>query len=126
MDLKYFNLLEQSYKVFSHLIPAYGCNLGCPVVKGITTITAYGDVLGCQYMPISIGNLREQPLAEILKTGVSIKLFGEHLETCPPAMDMDFVNKYLVEKTYGKPFPVPWDKVFTKEDKTKKGFHEKL
>ena len=109
--LDYFRNMEKHYRVFSHLTPAFGMDLGCPAVKGITTITPYGDVLGCQYAPISIGNLFDEPLKDILERGASISWYGEYLATCPPAMDRKFI-----ERTYGKPFPIPWTEFFTKEE----------
>ena len=110
-DLDYFRALQQNYRVFSHLTPAFGMDLGCPAVKGITTITPYGDVLGCQYTPISIGNLFMESLKDILERGATIKWYGEYLPTCPPAMDRDFI-----ERTYGKQFPIPWNEFFTQEE----------
>jgi len=110
-DLEYFIDLQKHYRVFSHLTPAFGMDLGCPAVKGITTITPYGDVLGCQYTPISIGNLFMESLKDILERGATIKWYGEYLPTCPPAMDRDFI-----ERTYGKQFPIPWTEFFTQEE----------
>ena len=34
--------------------------------------------------------------------------------------DRNFINKYVAKKIYGKPVPVPYDEVFTKEDFIKK------
>jgi MoaA/NifB/PqqE/SkfB family radical SAM enzyme len=110
-DLNHFRDMEDQYLVFSHLTPAFGMDLGCPAVKGITTITPYGDVLGCQYTPISIGNLFNESLKDILERGATIKWYGEYLPTCPPVMD-----KYFIERTYGKQFPIPWNEFFTQEE----------
>lgn len=110
-DLDYFKSIENNYRVFNHLKVAFGMDLGCPAVKNILTITPYADVLGCQYTPISIGNLFEEPLKDILARGATIKWYGEYLPTCPPAMDKNFI-----ERTYGKKFPIPWDEFFTKEE----------
>ena len=109
-DLDYFKGLQQHYRVFSHLTSAFGMSLGCPAVKGIITITEYGDVLGCQYTNISLGNLREESFKDILKRGASIKWYKEHLNTCPPAMDEEFIKR-----TYSNKFPLPWNEFF-KED----------
>jgi MoaA/NifB/PqqE/SkfB family radical SAM enzyme len=110
-DLDYFRDMENLYRVFSHLTPAFGMDLGCPAVKGITTITAYGDVLGCQYTPISIGNLFTEPLKDILERGATIKQYGEYSPICPPVMDRTFI-----ERTYGKQFPIPWNEFFRQEE----------
>lgn len=110
-DLAFFKQLEKRYRLFSHLTPGFGLDLGCPAVKGITTITAYGDVLGCQYTDISLGNLFEESLKDILERGATIKLYGEYLPSCPPVMDRKFI-----ERTYGKEFPILWSDFFTPDE----------
>ncbi len=110
-DLDYFKSLQSDYRVFSHLTPAFGMSLGCPAVKGIITITEFGDVLGCQYTNISLGNLREESLKDILKRGASIKWYKEQLNTCPPAMDEEFIKR-----TYSDKFPIPWNEFFTEDE----------
>lgn len=123
-DMKYMEELEKKYHLFTHLTPAYGLNMGCIALKGMFSVTQYGDVLPCPYMPISIGNIFEEPLEVIIKRGFGIKYFGERVETCTIAEDIDFIKKYIAKKTYGRPLPVPWDEVFTKKDKTKKPFYK--
>lgn len=123
-DMKYMEELEKKYDVFTHLTPAYGLSMGCIALKGMFSITQYGDVLPCPYMPISIGNVFEEPLKDIIKRGFGIKFFGERVETCTIAEDLNFIKNYLAKKTYGQPLPVPWDKVFTDKDKTKKPFYK--
>ena len=115
-DMKYFEKLEKKYKVFTHLTPAYGLNMGCIAVKGMISVTQYGDVMPCPYIHTSIGNVFKEPLKEIIQRGLSIKYFGEHTETCLIAEDRKFINKVVVKKIYGKPLPVPYNKVFTSED----------
>jgi len=110
-DLDYFKTLQQDYRVFSHLTPAFGMSLGCPAVKGILTITEYGDVLGCQYTNISIGNLREESLKDIIKRGASIKWYKKHMDTCPPAMDKEYI-----QRTYSDRFPIPWNEFFSEDE----------
>ncbi len=112
-DLDFFKGLQENYRVFSHLTPAFGMALGCPAVKGITTISEYGDVLGCQYTPISIGNLLEESLSDILKRGASIKWYGEYMQTCPPAMDPEYIKRTYEFK---EKFPIPWNEFFKPEE----------
>jgi MoaA/NifB/PqqE/SkfB family radical SAM enzyme len=123
-DMKYMEELEKKYNVFTHLTPAYGLNMGCISVKGMFSVTQYGDVLPCPYIHTSIGNVFEEPLKDIVQRGLSIKYFGEHVDTCLIAEDRDFIDKYIVKKLYGKPLPVPCSEVFTDEDKTQKPFHK--
>jgi MoaA/NifB/PqqE/SkfB family radical SAM enzyme len=123
-DMKYMEELEKKHKVFTHLTPAYGLNMGCISVKGMFSVTQYGDVLPCPYIHTSIGNVFEEPLKDIIRRGLNIKYFGEHVDTCLIAEDRDFINNYVVKKIYGKPLPVPCSEVFTDEDKTLKPFNE--
>jgi len=123
-DMKYTEVLEKNHKLFTHLTPAYGLNMGCIAVKGMFSVTQYGDVLPCPYIHVSIGNVLEEPLKDIIQRGLGIKYFGEHIDTCLIAEDRDFINKYIVEKVYNKPLPVPCSEVFSKKDKTQKPFNE--
>lgn len=123
-DMKYMEELEKKYKVFTHLTPAYGLNMGCIAVKGMISVTQYGDVLPCPYIHTSIGNVFEEPLKDIIQRGLDIKFFGEHVDTCLIAEDRYFINKYVVKKIYGKPLPVPCSEVFSDEDKTQRPFNE--
>ena len=93
-DINYVRELEKTHKLFTHLTPGYGRNLGCIAVKGIFSITQYGDVLPCPYIHISIGNVFEEPLKDILERGMNIKYFGKYVDTCLIAEDRKFIDKY--------------------------------
>jgi len=123
-DMKYFEGLEKKHNVFTHLTPAYGLKMGCIGVKGMFSVTQYGDVLPCPYIHISIGNVFEEPLKDIVKRGLSIKFFGEHVDTCTVAEDRNFIHNYLEKKVYGKSLPVHWSEVFTKKDFRKEVFRD--
>jgi len=122
-DMRYFERLEKKYKLFTHLTPAYGLNMGCIAVKGMISVTQYGDVLPCPYMHISLGNVFEEPLKDIIQRGLDIKWFGEHVDTCLIAEDRDFIEKYIVGRVYNKPLPVPYTEVFTEKDRTQRRFY---
>jgi MoaA/NifB/PqqE/SkfB family radical SAM enzyme len=118
-DMAYLKTLEAQHKVCTHLTSAYGRNLGCIAVKGMISITQYGDVLPCQSMFISIGNILTTPLKQIIEDGLKIKHFGEWVGTCTMAADKAFIDKYIVPFTYGnKNLPISASEVFTDEDKT--------
>ncbi len=125
-DLQFVRELETRHKIFSHLTPAYGLNLGCTAVKGMVCVTQYGDVLPCQYIFVSLGNIFEEPLREIIQRGLKIKYFGEHVNNCPIAHDRHFIEKYIAGRVYNKRLPVPCSEVFTEEDETKHPFHLSL
>lgn len=115
-DMDYVRELEKKYNVFTHLTPAYGLNLGCISVKRMISITKYGDVMPCPYIHVSLGNFFKEPLKDIIARGMKIKYFGKYVDTCLIAEDRKFINNYVVKKIYGKPLPVPYSEVFTKED----------
>jgi len=125
-DLAYVRELETRHKIFSHLTPAYGLNLGCTAVKGMVCVTQYGDVMPCQYIFVSLGNIFEQPLKEIIQNGLNIKWFGEHIDLCPIANDREFIEKYIAGRVYNRQQPVPYREVFTEEDITRIPFNLSL
>jgi Predicted Fe-S oxidoreductases len=122
-DLYYFRQLEQKYRLFSHLTPGYGLDMGCIAVKGMFSVTQFGDVLPCPYMHVSLGNIFSEPLQDIVQRGLGYKYFGERMETCVIAQDRNFFKKILENKIYDKPLPVACADVFTDEDKTKIPFN---
>jgi len=115
-DMDYVRELEKKYNVFTHLTPAYGLDLGCISVKRMFSITKYGDVMPCPYIHVSLGNFFEEPLKDIIERGLKIKWFGKYCSTCLIAEDRNFINNYIVKEVYGKPLPVPYSEVFTKDD----------
>ena len=122
-DMLYMEELEKRYRVFTHLTPAYGLNMGCIAVKGMISVTQYGDVLPCPYIHISIGNVFQESLSKIIERGLSIKYFGEHVDTCLIAEDRQFIDRFIVKNIYDRPLPVSWEKVFGASDRTKHPFH---
>jgi MoaA/NifB/PqqE/SkfB family radical SAM enzyme len=113
-DLMYFeNALQSRYKVFSHLTPSYGSKGGCVASTNILSINETGDVLPCIYFPVSIGNIFDESLKDILERAVRLKPFKTDI--CPMAVKSDFIEKYLV-KTYNKDLPVDYREIFSEED----------
>ena len=82
----------------------------------MVSITKYGDVMPCPYIYISLGNFFEEPLKDIIERGMKIKYFGKYIDTCLMAEDRKFIDKYIVNRVYGKPLPVPYSEVFKEED----------
>lgn len=115
-DMDYMRELEKKHNVFTHLTPSYGLDLGCIAVKRMVSITKYGDVMPCPYIHVSLGNFFEEPLKDIIDRGLNIKFFGQYCDTCLIAEDRGFIGNYVAKKIYGKPLPVPYNEVFSKED----------
>ena len=115
-DLKYLWEIHQEIPAL-HLdtFPTYGIDRGCGCVNSNLAITPYGDVMPCGFIHISIGNLFEETLEDILKRGMSIKHFGTYQKYCLSGMNRDFINKFMT-KFYGKPLPISWHEAFTDED----------
>ena len=103
-DIKYIHSLAPEYNVYDHLSPKYGQDIGCLAVKGMISVTRYGDVMPCPWMYFSLGNFFEEPLEDILKNGM--KYFGGCEKKCLVSESPEFIDKY-VTKTYGKTTPLP-------------------
>jgi MoaA/NifB/PqqE/SkfB family radical SAM enzyme len=99
-DIAYFKELEKNHHVFSHLTPAYGIEQGCPAIVNQFTIDKFGDVLPCPYIYISLGNIFEEPLEDILINALKIKELKS--DTCRMATDLDFHKKYIEPFVNGK------------------------
>lgn len=88
-------------------------NGGCPAFDEVITITAYGDVMPCNAIHITFGNIRKEKLSAILRKGRKISYFKGRYKGCPPAEDRTFIQRYL-SKTFGAyPYPIKAEKVFT-------------
>jgi MoaA/NifB/PqqE/SkfB family radical SAM enzyme len=123
-DMDFVRKLEKQYNLFTHLTNAYERDMGCIAVKGMISVTEYGDVLPCPYIHATLGNVFEEPLKDIIQRGLNIKWFGEYKDTCLIAEDRYFIEKYIHNRIDGKQLPVPVSNVFFEEDKTILPFNE--
>jgi MoaA/NifB/PqqE/SkfB family radical SAM enzyme len=113
-DIEYFRELEKKHKVFSHLTPSYGNDIGCPAGINISSINGYGDLLPCIYLPVTIGNIFNEPLKVLLDRAKGLKPFRKDI--CVMAQSKEFVNKYLSKTYESEIIPVSYKEVFTSED----------
>lgn len=79
-DVSRINELTERFGGRHYLAPHYGVDYGCHAVKRLLTITGYGDVLPCPWMMQSLGNVFEEPLADIIGRGMV--RFGDYSPTC--------------------------------------------
>ncbi len=115
-DAKHLIDLRNKYPVVHRdVFPTYNQNRGCGTVKHILHLTKYGDILPCAFIHISLGNIFEEPLKDVINRGLKIKHFHEYNPKCLSGEDRLFIGKYMT-KFYGKPLPVPYCEVFTKDD----------
>jgi len=84
----------------------------CPAFKDFFTISAYGDVMPCNAIHISFGNIRQAPLVIILQQVKKMEMFSKKYKGCPPAEDFIFIQKVL-SKTYNAcPYPIEAKNIF--------------
>lgn len=116
-DADYLVELRKEFPLVQRdVFPSYGEKVGgCVAVLKTLHLTKYGDILPCGFIHISIGNIFDEPLRDIIRRGFSIKYFNKRHPICLSGEDREFIGKYM-SKFYGKPLPVPWNEVLTKED----------
>ena len=109
--------LEKEYNVFTHMTPSYGSYKGCITVKGIITVTSAMEVTPCPYIDLSLGNLRETSLKEVLDRGMRNPWLGPHRPDCLIGEDQQFIEfhtKVTADKTH---LPVRWGEGFSDENR---------
>ena len=115
-DVKFIDNLHKEYPSFYRdIIPSYGMDRGCGTVRNTLHITKYGDVLPCVFIHISLGNIFEEPLKDIIDRGLSIKHFHDYSPICLSGEDRGFIEKYM-SKFYGKPLPISYKEAFEDSD----------
>lgn len=55
-------------------------------------VNAYGDIMGCQYIPLKFGNVRQQPLRQVLDQMYDSPLFDHEVPRCL-LEDNDFMER---------------------------------
>ena len=115
-DADYVYGLNARHEVIKRdIYPFRGQKIGCPAFRSVVYITQYGDVLPCPFIHISVGNLFENSLAQILKKGMRLKIFKNPPQVCLACEHTDFI-KNKIAKTYGKPSPANVDEIFSREE----------
>ena len=109
--------LEKEYNVFTHMTPSYGSYKGCITVKGIITITSAMEVTPCPYIDMSLGNLRETSLKEVLDRGMRNPWLGPHRPDCLIGEDQQFIDFHTEVTSKYTHLPVPWGEGFSDENK---------
>ncbi len=119
-DVDQLKYLEDKYNVFTHMTPSYGQPGKCITVKGINTVNHDGEIIPCPYMDLSIGNVMNTPLSEILGRGMKNKWLGPYRDECIIGENFDFIKFH--NETVAKHFkedssllPVPYEKGFALE-----------
>lgn len=110
-DTDYLNhVLSRHVDAGWRLTPRNGMDVGCGAVKRIIALTGNGDVLPCIWMYMSLGNIFETPLAEILEKGM--RYFGHYSGICYTSQSEEFNRKFQrehvepVEQVLTKGWPI--------------------
>jgi MoaA/NifB/PqqE/SkfB family radical SAM enzyme len=112
-DLDYLETLTKKYNCSTHLTMNNGIEMGCLCFKRHFSITAYGDVLPCPWIPISMGNVFEEDLKTILDRGLNNKWFSfDNKYTCHSGnCDSEFYQKIIPQIEQFDEYPVNWKKI---------------
>jgi MoaA/NifB/PqqE/SkfB family radical SAM enzyme len=85
--------------------------IGCPAAYEKVHVGPYGDVTGCAIQPMSFGNVREQPLQEIVEKMRRFHHFAKRHPSCLVALDDEFIEDYLdfsIDQP-STPYPIEWN-----------------
>lgn len=112
-DIAYIQELTKKYNAATHLTPNCGNDFGCLCFKRHFSITAYGDVLPCPWIPITMGNIHEELLEDIVKRSLSIKWFSyDHKFSCQSGnCDNYFYKNILPQYKKSKQYPADWREI---------------
>ena len=108
--------LEKKYSVFTHMTPSYGSYKGCITVKGIITVTSTGEITPCPYIDMSLGNLKENSLKQILDRGMKNPWLGPYRPDCLIGEDQKFIKIHQKVTSKYKLLPVPYGEGFSDKD----------
>ena len=67
----------------------------CPAFRDFFTISAYGDIMPCNAIHASFGNIHDESIAAILDSVEKQGSFPLKYRGCPPAEDTDFIKSML-------------------------------
>jgi MoaA/NifB/PqqE/SkfB family radical SAM enzyme len=103
LDLLFDEVFWKEYRKLvdsnSHLRADFDVNLtlkiGCPAGFEKIHFTPYGEVTGCSMNPVSFGNIREKPLADIVDKMRVFHHFAKRSPHCLVAIDGKYINDYM-------------------------------
>jgi MoaA/NifB/PqqE/SkfB family radical SAM enzyme len=93
-DADYLAELCKKYRVFDHTtLRSYGRHMGCMAVKRLIGVTQFGDAMACPWLQLTLGNVIDTPLKDILEKGM--KYFGNYEPLCLIGTHHKFIKKYV-------------------------------
>ena len=94
-DTKYFLELRKKYPFIVRDTDTGFKGSGCPAVKEVLFITPYGEVLGCPFIHVSLGNVLKESLKKIREKGIKTKYYKKYHPKCLIAEDKEFIKNYF-------------------------------
>jgi MoaA/NifB/PqqE/SkfB family radical SAM enzyme len=82
----------------------------CPAGHFGLYVTDSGEVTPCAYIPISFGNVAEEPIEAIHERMVRSPLFGRVHRTCLVGEDRDFIERFIAPTFGREDLPLRWDR----------------
>lgn len=112
-ELNYIQSLTEKYNISTHLSKNCGYEFGCLCMKRHFSITAYGDVLPCPWIPITLGNLFEESLKKIIERGLNIKWFSyDKKHSCLSGNKDSYFYKHILPQLKNRnEYPVRWEHI---------------
>jgi len=112
-DFNYLESLTKKYNCSTHLTENHGVYFGCLCFKRHFSITAFGSVLPCPWIPISMGNIFEESFKTILDRGLNNPWFSFNNKfTCHSGNnDSYFYQNIISQIDKHSEYPVPYYKI---------------
>ncbi|MBU0769420.1 MAG: radical SAM protein, partial [Proteobacteria bacterium] len=111
-DLAYIDTLTRRSPYLRTDFQANWGALGCGAVKEILYLTPYGDVLPCPFVHISLGNIKNEPLATIRRRALINPYFSQYHPDCLASTDKYFIQRYLSQTFSAGKLPLSYHHVF--------------
>jgi len=109
-DMQYLSQFMERYRHTRTDFEGNYKDRGCPAVKEMMYITAQGEFLPCAFIPISYGNVTDEPLDVIRDRALSDPIYQQYWNRCLSACNDEFYEKYLTP-TFGRSSPLPHEQL---------------
>lgn len=111
-DAEFWAELRKLYNSHANIRSDYDVNLsmrvGCPSGHEKIHIAPYGDVTGCSMQAASFGNIRQEPLADIVARMRAFRHYAKKSPQCIIAVDDEYIRDYMdfAQQYQSVPYPV--------------------
>jgi len=87
-------------------------NVGCGTIKEKLYLTAYGEIMPCPFIQVSLGDIRTESMRTIRERALRYPKFAEYYPKCLAAEDRYFIENNPCYRHCDKiALPVPWKDV---------------